>query len=89
MGGTYVHLMQRYGIDFIMDIVSIFTKINVERKAKKPARIIQMSSSERASLARDKISQAEIDKILDKIKDHGIESLSEEEKDILYKASKE
>ena len=67
--------------------VSIIPNINLAKK-KERGRVVNLSSYNQKK--KDKIQQkrkVSVDLILDKIKKEGIESLSEEEKETLYRAS--
>lgn len=88
-GGFYVYAMQKYGTDFLARLSSFFEKPRFERPPKQPAKVVNIHGAEKKGGSKRNVSQEEIDKILDKIKNFGINSLSEEEKDVLFKASKE
>lgn len=95
MGGLYVHFLQR-GNDLTEPLQRLFDSIGKstqrERRApmkvvhnkKKPARTYTESTSHRS----DDV-QSQIDDILDKINQSGYDSLTTEEKDFLYRASKD
>ena len=71
-----------WGMEFVKSFFVPRPKIKVShRKAKKHGRQAQ-------TRAKDDVSQNEIDAILDKISEKGYESLSKEEKEKLFNASK-
>lgn len=89
-GGIYIYYMQRSGIDLLSGLVRLFEKNPFEmEKKRRPARVIKIQGSGKEKRSRAQITQDDIDKILDKIKQTGYDSLTEDEKDVLYKASKE
>ena len=88
-GGGYVYIMQRYGIDLLSNFSSFIDRTNAGQNRKRHTKIFDISSAKSNAPPGGNVSQVEIDKILDKIKVSGIYSLNEEEKDVLYKASKE
>ena len=68
--------------NFIQGLINIFRKKNTLNKIYKRAKSDYEFNSEKAT------KQKEIDKILEKIAKSGYDSLSKEEKDILFSASK-
>ena len=89
-GGFYIYNMQRSGVDLLNGLVRLFEKNPFEvEKRRRSGRVIKINGPEKKKHDRSNITQEDIDEILDKIKLSGYDSLSEEEKDVLYKASKE
>ncbi|MFC2125802.1 rhomboid family intramembrane serine protease [Bacteroidota bacterium] len=94
IGFLYVKQLQKgndFGqpvIKFILWVKSFFqpgSKVHVSYKAEKGKKSSKRSSTSKSG--ENDVSQAEIDKILDKISDKGYESLSQEEKEKLFNAS--
>ena len=94
MGGLYVHFLQR-GTDFTDPLQRLFERFSGDRRPKKkaPMKVVFNRKSEAATYERpsqrSEGTQEQIDQILDKINDSGYDSLTKEEKDYLYRASKD
>lgn len=88
-GGFYVYSMQNYGVDILSRMSNFFENNPFRTAAKSPGKIVDLQKKEKKFQAKSQIPQEEIDRILDKIKKSGYNSLNAEEKDVLYKASKE
>ena len=89
-GGFYIYYMQRSGIDLLSGLAHLFEKNPFETDTKRrPGRVVKINGPKKRKRDYSNITQEDIDEILDKIKLSGYDSLSEEEKDVLYKASKE
>lgn len=71
-------------LDWIKGLFSTRSKVKVTYRSAEP----KVKSASRTSAGPSKASQDEIDAILDKISDRGYESLSKEEKEKLFNASK-
>ena len=95
MGGLYVHYLQK-GQDFAGPFQVLFERITQRRKPKKkeaPMKVVfnrkrKATTYDRPS-QRSEDTQEQIDQILDKINVSGYDSLTKEEKDSLYRASKD
>ncbi|WP_375580945.1 rhomboid family intramembrane serine protease [Marivirga tractuosa] len=84
--GTDFGLWIQMTLGFIQSIFKSKPKIKVTYKKKQTAGASKSSSS--ASSSSSNIEQEEIDRILDKISEKGYESLSKDEKQKLFNASK-
>jgi hypothetical protein len=71
-------------LDWIKGLFSTRSKVKVTYRSEQP----KARSSIKTTTGPGKASQDEIDAILDKISDRGYESLSKEEKEKLFNASK-
>ena len=80
MGYLYIRQLQN-GVNMGKGIIDI---LNIFNKNKKEV----ISKEEKTNEIKKDISQDEIDKILDKISDSGYKSLSNNEKEKLFNASK-
>ena len=77
-----------YFMDWVKGIFKPKSKIKVSYKSDSFGKgKTKSSTSKKKSIAKDKVSQDEIDAILDKISEKGYESLSKEEKEKLFNAS--
>ena len=79
--------MQKNGVDLLAGIIQFFEKNPTASSSKRPGRIVPIKQGRKKES--NKVTQEEIDRILDKIKISGYNSLNDEEKDVLYKASKD
>ena len=75
-------------MEFFSSMFKPKSNIKVSYKNKKTTRSTSRSTTSRPSKGNSSINQDEIDKILDKISEKGYESLSKEEKEKLFNASK-
>ena len=73
-------------MEFIKSFFVASPKIKVTHRQSKPKKASEKQSSTKSSKA--DFSQVEIDKILDKISENGYDSLTKEEKEKLFNASK-
>ncbi len=97
-GGHLAHLGGTlFGLLFVgllrngTDLSAIFYKKDTSSRRKNPnLRIAHKSENNRKTQSQTKTSDSisEVDRILEKIKRQGYESLTDEEKEVLYKASK-
>lgn len=85
-GFFYIYFYQK-GMDFALYFIN-FWKSN---SYKPNFRMINFENknTQKSSLSPEKPSQQEIDRILDKIAEHGYDKLTKEEKQTLYNASKD
>lgn len=87
-GGLYIYLLQN-GTD-LLQFKSIQKSSTNPRRTNKSMKVVHSSKSKAISQPKKKSPdlQAEVDKILDKINESGYDSLSAEDKEILFQASK-
>lgn len=89
LGGLYVYLMHSKGIDILQGVTSLFEKRPEIPKQRKPTKVVTMTSPKRVRKTTSvEVSEDDVDRILEKIKISGVSSLSQAEKDVLDRASK-
>jgi hypothetical protein len=92
LGGTFVHLL-RQGIDITSPLQLLSRSPQIPTRTKKaPMTVVHNKKRSyketKQEPPRTRDLQQRIDEILDKINDSGYDSLTAEEKDFLYQASK-
>ncbi|MFK7952681.1 MAG: DUF6576 domain-containing protein, partial [Ekhidna sp.] len=75
-------------MDFVKSMFKPQPKIKVTHRGEKTKRAKKSSSPKPSAATETHTPQSEIDEILDKISEKGYESLSKEEKQKLFNASK-
>ena len=88
-GGLYIYLLQR-GTD-LLDFSRSEVVKSKRKKTNKSMKVVHNTSQQKSAKRPSPKSsdlQAQVDKILDKINSSGYESLSAEDKEILFQASK-
>ena len=89
-GAFYGYLMAYYlprGIDINKKITNYLSQFSQLFKPKSKIKVVHKNNSFKREQPEEK-SQAEVDKILDKISKYGYDNLSKQEKDYLFKFSK-
>ena len=93
LGGIFVHFLRR-GIDITESIQNLLYRRSKKKNRRSSVSMTVVENKkqkwkERPRNQRTEDTQERIDQILDKINESGYNSLSEEEKDFLYKVSKQ
>lgn len=87
LGFAYIRLLQN-GTDIGKWLTNIIDRINGNHKKSSNVRL-HYSNENTHKVSSNKVSQDAVDAVLDKIAHSGYDSLSQSDKDILFKASKE
>jgi len=91
-GFLFIYFLRR-GIDWSTGLNNFFEWVNNLFNPDKPKRHIKeelfYKKDKQPFLKKPNLTQQRVDEILDKINQHGYQSLTEEEKELLHKASKE
>ena len=87
LGGMLMGAYYIYSLRSGRDLSTIFSGVKITTNSRPRHMKVHRSSDEKKKPRRTSSEQEEIDKILEKIKRSGYESLTDEEKDILFKAS--
>ncbi len=89
-GGLYIYMLQQ-GTDLLAILSNPSTKASRKQKRKTKMKVVHNVQNEKSSKQKSTRSedlQSEVDRILDKINASGYDSLSAEDKEVLFRASK-